>query len=123
MSLAETIKQIEQRRLDALVAGDFESLDKMLSERLEFVHPTGKTDTKASYIAQLRIRNPYVAIHPIEQTILTLGDTAVVTGETHTVALRDPPEPNVTRKIRLMSVWTREGNDWRAVRYQSTFIP
>jgi ketosteroid isomerase-like protein len=119
----EIIQKIEQSRLDALVAGDIKALDRLLSDSLVFVHPTSKVDTKASYISALIARNPYVAINPVEQTIVVHGDVAVVTGETHTLALRDPPEQNVTRKIRMICVWALEGGDWRVIRYQSTFIP
>ena len=119
----DTIKKIEQARLDALVGTDIEALERLLSDSLVFVHPTGKVDTKASYIVALIARNPYVSINPVEQTIVVHGDVAVVTGETHTVALRDPPEQNVTRKIRMICVWALDGGDWRVIRYQSTFIP
>ena len=119
----DTVRQLEQSRLDALVATDLETVDRLLSDSLVFVHPTGHVDTKASYIATLRKRNPYVSIHIVEQTIMLAGDAAVVTGEMRTEALRDPPEKNVTRKIRMICVWAREGNDWRVIRYQSTFIP
>jgi ketosteroid isomerase-like protein len=119
----DTIKQLEQARLDALVATDIAALERLLSDSLVFVHPTSKVDTKASYIATLIARNPYVSIHAVEQTIVVHGDVAVVTGEMRTVALRDPPEQNVTRKIRMICVWALEGRDWRVIRYQSTFIP
>ncbi len=119
----KSIGQIEQARLDAQVAGDFEALNRLLSDSLVFVHPTGKVDTKASYLAQLRIRNPYVSIHRAEQQIVTLGNMAMVTGENRTVALRDPPERNVTQRTRVICVWAREGEDWRVIGYQATFIP
>jgi ketosteroid isomerase-like protein len=119
----DIIKKIEQARLDALVATDIKALERLLSDSLVFVHPTGKVDTKASYISALIARNPYVSINPVEQTIVVHGDVAVVTGETHTVALRDPPEENVLRKIRMICVWALDGGEWRVIRYQSTFIP
>ncbi len=119
----ETIKQLEQARFDALVTGNWVALDRLLSDRLVFVHPTGVVDSKQSYIAKLKVRNPYVSITPVEQTLLVHGDVAVVTGETHTVALRDPPEQNVLRKIRMICVWAVESSGWRLIRYQSTFIP
>lgn len=119
----ETIKQLEQTRFDALVAGNWTVLDRLLSDRLVFVHPTSVVDSKQSYIAKLKARNPYVSITPVELTVLVQGDVAVVTGETHTLALRDPPEPNLLRKIRMICVWALEGSDWRVIRYQSTFIP
>jgi ketosteroid isomerase-like protein len=122
-SLIDTVKQLEQSRLDALVTSDFATVDRLLSDNLVFVHPTGHVDTKASYLATLRRRNPYVSIHIVEQTIVPAGDAAVVTGEMRTEALRDPPEKNVTRKIRMICVWAPEGADWKVIRYQSTFIP
>jgi ketosteroid isomerase-like protein len=119
----ETIKQLERDRFDALVAGNWAALDQLLSDRLVFVHPTGVVDSKESYMAKLKVRNPYVSITPVEQTVLVHGDVAVVTGETHTLALRDPPEQNLLRKIRMICVWALKGSDWRLIRYQSTFIP
>jgi len=50
-------------------------------DSLIFVHPTGRVDTKAGYIASLLDHNPYISYEVVEQTIVPLGEAAVVTGE------------------------------------------
>jgi ketosteroid isomerase-like protein len=121
-SLVDTIEQLDRAALDALVATDTATLDRLLSDRLVFVHPTGRVDTKAGFIASLLDHNPYISYEVGEQTILPLGDAAVVAGELRTVFLRSAAYDNVTLTLRITCVWALEGREWRLIRYQSTYV-
>ncbi|WP_189338409.1 nuclear transport factor 2 family protein [Sphingobium sp. SCG-1] len=119
---SQEIEANEQARRIALLTGDLDKLDRLISDRLLFVHPTGNVDTKAEFLAALSRRNPYLSIDVIEQNILMLDKTAVVAGELSTLVRRDPPEQHVTQRTRILCVWTQEDGDWRLVRYQSGWI-
>jgi hypothetical protein len=122
-SQTDVIEQLEAVRWKANLATDIATLETLLSDRLEYIHPTSKVDTKESFLAGLQVRNPYLKYEVLEQTILPLGDTAVVTRAFQVTARRDPPENSALVRIRSTAVWTLEGSDWRLIRYQTTFIP
>ena len=122
-SQIDMIEQLEAKRWKANLATDIATLETLLSDRLEYIHPTSKVDTKESFLAGLQVRNPYLVYEVLEQNILPLGDTAVVTKAFQVTARRDPPENSALVRIRSTAVWTLEGSDWRLIRYQTTFIP
>lgn len=122
----ELIERLEAERWAANLAGDVAKLETLLSDRLEYIHPTGKVDTKQSFLDGLRSHNPYLAHEILEQNILPLGQTAVVTKAFRSTARRNPPITPVNRvvvDVRSTAVWTQEGDDWRLIRYQTTFMP
>ena len=45
------IKRLEDRRVQALIDGDFDALDKLLGDGLVYTHSNGQADTRAVYIA------------------------------------------------------------------------
>jgi ketosteroid isomerase-like protein len=120
----EQVEQLEADRWAANLAGDVERLEALLSDRLEYIHPTSKVDTKQSFLDNLREHNPYLIYEVLEQNILPLGDTAVVTKAFRSTARRRAPENiTVVVEVRSTAVWTKEGADWRLIRYHTTFIP
>ena len=117
------IEQLEAARWKANLATDVATLATLFSDKLEYVHPTSKVDTKESFLANLQVRNPYLKYEILEKNILVLGDTAVVMTAFQVHARRDPPVNSELVKIRGIAVWTKEGEDWHLIRYQTTFIP
>ena len=51
---AEAVLQAEQSRRLALLAGDLERLDALLSPQLVYIHSSGGQDSKASYLEHMR---------------------------------------------------------------------
>jgi hypothetical protein len=52
--VSEQIQQLEDARLAAMVGKDVETLDRLLDDKLIYMHSTGVADTKASYLEGLR---------------------------------------------------------------------
>ena len=119
----KVIEELEAVRWKANVDTDVDTLARLFSDRLEYVHPTSKVDSKESFLANLQIRNPYLKYEILERNILMLGDTAVVMTAFQVNARRDPPVNSELVQIRGIAVWTKEGEEWRLIRYQTTFIP
>lgn len=117
------IEDLEAVRWKANLETDVGTLAKLFSDKLEYVHPTSKVDSKESFLANLQVRNPYLKYEILERNILMLGDTAVVMTAFQVSARRDPPVNSELVPIRGIAVWTKEGEDWRLIRYQTTFIP
>ena len=118
-SSTDVIVELENRRYAAMVAGDVDTLDELLSDRLVYGHTRGNRDSKAVYLAKIADgRLAYDSIeHPVEQ-VLPAGDTAVVIGQMIATARSEG------RPIRMhntcMVVWTLEDGRWRVLGYQAT---
>ena len=84
MSDATTeIKKLEDRRFQAMIDGDFDTLDALLGDDLIYTHSTGLSDTRAEYIAQCKNgKFKYAKIERPIENIQVYGDTVVVTGQT-----------------------------------------
>lgn len=118
-SLTDAIAELESRRYSAMLAGDVDVLDRLLSDRLVYGHTRGDRDTKAEYLAKLANgRLVYELIeHSIERISLT-DDAAVVFGLMTARARAD--ERVVQMHNTCMVVWAREGGHWRLIGYQAT---
>ena len=118
-ALTDTITELEDRRYSAMLAGDVDALDVLLSDRLVYGHTRGNRDTKAGYLAKIvEGRLAYQAIeHPTEQILLT-GDSAVVVGQM--IATARVEQRDVRMHNTCMVVWGREGDQWRVIAYQAT---
>ena len=51
---AQAVLQAEEKRRQALLAGDLDALDALLSPALVYVHSSGGQDSKASYLQHMR---------------------------------------------------------------------
>jgi hypothetical protein len=118
--LAAAIRAAEQRRCAAMLANDGEALAALLDERLQFHHATGAVDDRAAYLAKIaggRIR--YAGIAWEEERVTALApDVAMLTGRMVT----DVSVEGVAKRLlnRVMTVWTKDGENWRLVAFQST---
>lgn len=116
---AETIATLEDERYAAMVAGDIPTLDRLLDPSLRYIHSSGGTDSKDSYLeafASGRFR--YREIKRSEQAIQAVGDAALVLNRMDIDILVD----GVAKQIaaRALAVWSRAAGHWRLVCVQST---
>jgi hypothetical protein len=51
---AQAVLQAEEKRRQALLTGDLDALDALLSPALVYVHSSGGQDSKASYLEHMR---------------------------------------------------------------------
>ena len=75
------IKKLEDRRFQAMIDSDFDTLDKLLGDDLIYTHSTAQSDTRAEYIALCKKGVfKYLKIERPIENIQVYGDTVVVTG-------------------------------------------
>ncbi|GAA3065433.1 hypothetical protein GCM10010464_32220 [Pseudonocardia yunnanensis] len=119
---AEQIRELEDRRYDAMVAGDFDGFAKLAHPDLAYTHSTGDTDTLESYMEKCRAGfYTYHRIdHPVDR-ITVVGDTAIVVGEMHADLTAGGVQKTLAN--RSLAVWVRSGGDWQLLGYQPTVIP
>lgn len=118
--LASAILAAEGRRCAAMIANDPAALEACLAPALQFHHATGAVDNKDAFLAKMAAgRIVYAAIDWAEQRVVPLGaDHALLTGRMTT----DVRVEGVAKQLRnrVMTVWERDGADWRLLAFQST---
>ncbi|AXF21778.1 DUF4440 domain-containing protein [Burkholderia pyrrocinia] len=116
----DAIRALERDRFRAMVDGDGEALDALLSGNVFFVHTNGKRETKQQFIdAIVAGRRRYRQIEIQSQDVLPVGDeTCVVTGR----ALIEMEANNggLVFPIAYTSVHTREQGRWCLLAWQAT---
>jgi hypothetical protein len=112
----------EKARAAAVVQGNISALEQIMAEDETYVHASGKTDTRASYLAALRSGQlRYLSFEPVKLHARVLGDTAVLDGEysVRAVDLRVQPTP-LELNIFILSVYARRNGRWQQIAWQST---
>lgn len=119
---AEEIGALENERYAAMLAADVDTLDRLLSTDLSYVHSSSARDSKTSYLEKVASGHfSYKSVeHPIEK-IVTRPGLAVVTGimrgEVHVAGV--PKQLNCS----ALAVWAAEADHWLLLAYQPTSIP
>jgi hypothetical protein len=119
---ADTILALEQRRYQAMIDVDVETLEELCSDELIYTHSNGTQDTKESWIRKLT--EGYFdyrwAEHPVEKVVIS-GDAAVVYGRMRAEVLVQ----GESRKLNslVLVVWLAEPGGWKFVAYQPTPVP
>jgi ketosteroid isomerase-like protein len=116
------IQKLEDRRFQAMIDSDFDTLDKLLGDDLIYTHSTAQSDTRAEYIALCKKGVfKYLKIERPIENIQVYGDTVVVTGHTKMDAIVQG-KPKLLNS-RYTNVWIKSAKGWQMVVWQSTPIP
>lgn len=116
----DAIRALERNRFRAMVDGDGEALDALLSDKVCYVHTNGKRETKQQFIDAITAgRRRYRQIEIQSQDVLPVGDaTYVVAGR----ALIEMETNNggLVFSIAYTAVQTHESGRWRLLVWQAT---
>ena len=119
---APDVQKLEAQRFDAMIRGDAAALDALLADDLVYTHASGKVDTKASFLDDIKAGQlRYKVIRPEDPKLSVYGDTAVATGLASFEVNNHGQELNM--KLRYTDVWVNRGGQWRMVAWQSTRLP
>ena len=115
----QAIRGLEDRRYDAVVAGDFDGFAAVCHPDLIYTHSNGVTDTLASYLE--KCRSGYYVYHAVDHPvtkIVIVGDLALVLGEMNA----DLTSGGTRKQLRnsSLAVWVRVAEDWKLIAYQPT---
>ena len=111
---------VEKLRVQ-MVTPNEASLKALLADDLSYGHSGGKIDTKASFVADLLSgASDFVSIELTEQTVRVVGDTAIVR-HTLSAATNDGGKPG-TVKLHILTVWQKQGSDWKLLARQAVRI-
>jgi len=119
---AQEILALEQRRFDAMIAGDAGALEALLHRDLKYTHSSGTVDTKDSYVRGVREKLwDYRSIETENETASVYGDTAIV----HCRLRIDLTVKGVPRQVDslALAVWIKDDGRWQVVAVHSTAHP
>jgi ketosteroid isomerase-like protein len=111
---------VEQRRRQALIDVDLDTLDELFDDTLVHIHAPGVIHTKAQLLEHTATRRAYLDITRGELDIRLIGDVAVITGPI-TNRLRTAEGGERTLAGVATQVLCRdERGEWRFVSFQMT---
>jgi Domain of unknown function (DUF4440) len=119
---AAEILALEDRRYQAMIDADLDTLDELCADEISYAHSSGVRDTKDEYFA--KVRSGYYDYHRIDhptERIEVVGGTAIVVGRM--TADLDVDGVGKTIDNLCLAVWTRTDDGWRLLAYAPTALP
>jgi ketosteroid isomerase-like protein len=107
---------------EALMKQDYVALSNLYADNYMLVRSNGSVLNKAEVLNDLK--NGGLIFKSIELSnpeVRVLGSTAILTGESRTVSLRNGAETST--KFRLVAVYAKEAESIKLVYFQSTSLP
>ena len=118
--LVEVFQQLENRRVDHLLKGEFDAVESMMADTLVYGHSTGLVDDKQSLMASLRARTvTYLAISSKLSMARALVEDIVLTSGVISIRARVNGDEGKFGG-RFMAVWKKEPEGWHLQALQAT---
>ena len=124
VNLAKTeIVQLEQKRIQALITGDYATQESLMAPECIHIESSGIQRTTAEYIASLRNRKITFDVFIIDEAqVRFYGPVAIVTGSYHDAVHGMLKQP--VKYARYTRVWAKGTDEqWRLVSHQATEMP
>jgi len=119
---AETVIDLDRKRMQAMVAKDLATLESLLADDLIYTHSSARLDTKQSLIVGMTSGSTvYTGCEPSDVKAQDLGDTVVLTGSCR-ISVMAQGRPN-SFSVRFTDVYANKGGQWQMVAWQSTRLP
>jgi hypothetical protein len=112
----------EDQRTKAMVDRDLAVLERIIADDCRYVHSSGATDTKASYLAKLGARAfEYTWITSHDRVVIEVGSGYAVS---HIMAaqlvMAGVPRPY---RSQALALWRSTSDGLRLVYFQATLLP
>ena len=106
----------------ALVRNDLAKLSQIYANDYMLVRPDGSVLNKEAVLHDLKLGGlTFKSIELVGQAVRIYGETAIVTGESRTLACRNGEE--LSSCFRLIAVYTRHAGKLKLIHFQSTPLP
>jgi ketosteroid isomerase-like protein len=119
--VVEELLQLEQRRCDAVAAGDETTLRELLSPTLIHVHTRGNQDSLESYLEYLARTIEILRVQRRDLKVQVHDRFAVMTGhQTNTARQRGTDTEPIQVESQVMQVWAKTDSGWHQLAFQAT---
>lgn len=118
----DQVRAADERRIAAMVDGDLDTLRDLIADDCRYVHSTGVSDTKGSYLASIESGSlAYSWIRTAEHIHIPAGDAVLVQHEMRAQLVLDGvPKPY---RSRAMAVWRASATGPQLIYFQATALP
>jgi ketosteroid isomerase-like protein len=118
---AAQLEALERQLYDAMLAGDTSSLDRMLSDDIQFIHSNGHVQSKKEVLAdfQVALNQKFTTAETATRRYPGVG---ILTSK-RTRGSADPNSSDPSFTLRVTYVWIEDAGEWRLVSRQSSRIP
>jgi hypothetical protein len=119
---AQKILDTEQRRFEAMTLKDTSLLDRLLDDRLVYIHSNALTEDKSAHISA--ISSGYLVYEKMmreQASVRRYGKTALTTGMVRVKGMlnQNPFE----LRLAYSAVYRKKRGTWKLVNWQSTRVP
>jgi len=119
---AETVVELDRRRMRAMAEKDVATLEALLADDLVYTHSSARLDTKRSLIGAMQSgATVYTRVEPSGVHAQDLGEAVVLTG-TAQIEVTAGGKPSAFG-VRFTDVYARRAGGWQMVAWQSTRLP
>lgn len=119
--LATELRALEDRRIQALIDVDLDTLDEIFHPSLIHIHSPGLTHTKPELLAHIGGKRAFRGVERGDLHIRVLGDTAIIHGPL--VNRMRGAEADVLLAGVATQIAVRTDTGWRYVHFQLTPTP
>lgn len=121
-ALVAALHEAERRLQAAVRAGDVETLDLLLDDRVVYTGPDGRSLTKAEDLAAHRSRTLAVEVFDQQDLQVTVVGS---TGVTHVLALLQGTAGGqpFTARLRYTRTWVHADDTWRILAAHASSVP
>jgi ketosteroid isomerase-like protein len=103
----------------SLINQDFEALADLYANEYMLVRPDGSVLNKEVVLDDLTLGGlTFKSIDLVGEDVRMYGETAILTGESRTLACRNGEE--LSSRFRLVAVYTRDAEEFKLIHFQST---
>lgn len=118
----QAIIELDLKRMQAMAAKDFATLEAVLGDDLIYTHSSARLDTKQSLIGNMKSGSTvYTSVVPSEVKAQDLGDSVVLTGVAQ-IKVVSNGAPNAFG-VRFTDIYTKRAGKWQMVAWHSTKLP
>jgi ketosteroid isomerase-like protein len=119
---AQTVIELDKKRMTAMAQKDIAALNELIADDLIYTHSSARIDTKQTLIAAMQSgATVYTAVEPSDVKAQDLGDAVVLTGQAR-ISVSANGRPN-SFGVRFTDVYANKGGKWQMVTWQSTRLP
>jgi ketosteroid isomerase-like protein len=106
----------------SLIDQDYDALSDLYADEYMLVRSDGSVLNKAAVLHDLKLGSlAFKSIELVGEDVRIYGETAILTGESQTLACRNGEE--FSSRFRLVAVYTRDAEEFKLVHFQSTPLP
>lgn len=117
--MKKKIEALEQQRFHYLINKEYDEFTAMCDAELRYVHSNGAIDTLDSYLQHLKSGYyEYQALSYDINKVIDMHDHVIATGDFFATVLVDGNLKEL--KNRALSIWKKEGSEFRFLMYQGT---